>query len=81
MVPVLNSLGTHCAVFGNHDFGRKYSSSTFWHYLAFPSDFGLEALEGLVEKTEFPWLMSNVIGERRFVFSFLTFFFILPYFR
>ena len=27
------------------------------------SDFGLDTLEGLVEKTEFPWLMSNVIGE------------------
>lgn len=24
MVPVLNSLGTKCAVFGNHDFGEKY---------------------------------------------------------
>lgn len=22
MVPVLNSIGTHCAVFGNHDFGK-----------------------------------------------------------
>lgn len=22
MVPVLNSVGTHCAVFGNHDFGK-----------------------------------------------------------
>lgn len=21
MVPVLNAVGTHCAVFGNHDFG------------------------------------------------------------
>ena len=28
----------------------------------FFSDFGLDTLEGLVEKTEFPWLMSNVIG-------------------
>jgi len=44
MVPVLNSLGVHCAVYGNHDF-----------------DFGLDTLEGLVEKTEFPWLMSNVV--------------------
>jgi len=44
MVPVLNMLGTHCAVYGNHDF-----------------DFGLETLADLVEKTEFPWLMSNVI--------------------
>jgi len=23
MVPVLNKLGTNCAVFGNHDFGKK----------------------------------------------------------
>jgi hypothetical protein len=22
MVPVLNKIGTHCAVFGNHDFGE-----------------------------------------------------------
>lgn len=44
MVPVLNSVGTHVAVFGNHDF-----------------DFGLEALAKLVEKCNFPWLMSNVI--------------------
>ena len=22
MVPVLNMLGTHCAVYGNHDFGE-----------------------------------------------------------
>jgi len=44
MVPVLNKIGTHCAVYGNHDF-----------------DFGLETLADLVEKTEFPWLMSNVI--------------------
>ena len=27
----------------------------------FFSDFGLDTLESLVEKTEFPWLMSNVI--------------------
>ena len=23
MVPVLNALGTHCAVYGNHDFGQE----------------------------------------------------------
>lgn len=44
MVPVLNAIGTHCAVFGNHDF-----------------DFGLDVLQKWVEKTTFPWLMSNVI--------------------
>ena len=27
MVPVLNMLGTHCAVFGNHDFGKDGNSS------------------------------------------------------
>jgi hypothetical protein len=26
MVPVLNECGTHCAVFGNHDFGKLASS-------------------------------------------------------
>ena len=30
------------------------------HSFLFP-DFGLETLADLVEKTEFPWLMSNVI--------------------
>lgn len=44
MIPVLNAVGTHCAVFGNHDF-----------------DFGLDVLQNWVEKTNFPWLMSNVI--------------------
>jgi len=44
MVPVLNKLGVHCAVYGNHDF-----------------DFGLETLESLAGRTDFPWLMSNVI--------------------
>jgi hypothetical protein len=24
MVPVLDECGTHCAVFGNHDFGKIY---------------------------------------------------------
>lgn len=24
MVPVLNSIGVHCAVFGNHDFGKSF---------------------------------------------------------
>ncbi|XP_049291508.1 snake venom 5'-nucleotidase isoform X3 [Anopheles funestus] len=44
MVPVLNAIGTHCAVFGNHDF-----------------DHGLDVLDEWVEKTNFPWLMSNVV--------------------
>ncbi|XP_037941290.1 snake venom 5'-nucleotidase-like [Teleopsis dalmanni] len=44
MVPVLNRLGTHCAVFGNHDF-----------------DHGLDVLVELIKKTNFPWLMSNVV--------------------
>lgn len=26
MIPVLNTVGTHCAVFGNHDFGMKKMS-------------------------------------------------------
>jgi 5'-nucleotidase len=44
MIPVLNKVGTACAVFGNHDF-----------------DHGLDVLQKWVEKTTFPWLMSNVI--------------------
>ncbi|KAJ8926041.1 hypothetical protein NQ315_009896 [Exocentrus adspersus] len=44
MIPVLNEIGTHCAVLGNHDF-----------------DHGLEVLSEWVSKTDFPWLMSNVL--------------------
>lgn len=44
MIPVLNKVGTACAVFGNHDY-----------------DHGLDVLQKWVEKTNFPWLMSNVI--------------------
>lgn len=25
MVPVLNDVGTHCAVLGNHDFGKFFT--------------------------------------------------------
>lgn len=25
MIPVLNQVGTHCAVFGNHDFGEEFT--------------------------------------------------------
>ena len=46
MIPVLNKLGTHCAVYGNHDF-----------------DFGMESLLDVVEQTNFPWLMSNIIDK------------------
>lgn len=44
MIPVLNAVGTHCAVFGNHDF-----------------DHGLEVLAEWIKRTDFPWLMSNVV--------------------
>ncbi|XP_025830788.1 uncharacterized protein LOC108743363 isoform X2 [Agrilus planipennis] len=44
MVTVLNDLGVHCSVFGNHEF-----------------DHGLEILTQWVNKSNFPWLMSNVI--------------------
>ena len=27
MIPVLNECGTHCAVFGNHDFGKNVTRS------------------------------------------------------
>lgn len=43
MIPVLNSVGVHCAVYGNHDF-----------------DFGVDHLEDMAEKCEFPWLLSNI---------------------
>lgn len=44
MIPVLNQVGTNCAVLGNHDF-----------------DHGLEVVTGHIAKSDFPWLMSNVI--------------------
>lgn len=46
MIDVLNILGVHCAVYGNHEF-----------------DFGVDHLLEFVEKTTFPWLMSNVIDK------------------
>ncbi|CAD7014715.1 uncharacterized protein LOC101459616 isoform X1 [Ceratitis capitata] len=46
MIPVLSKTGTHCAVFGNHDF-----------------DHGLDVLTSLIKKTDFPWLMSNVVDK------------------
>ena len=64
MVPVLNKLDVRCAVFGNHDFGtlmnekKNYVKSL---HLNFFLDFGIEILQERVEKTNFPWLMSNVI--------------------
>ena len=36
MIPVLNQLGTHCAVYGNHDFGKdvkRYLNFTLWFTL------------------------------------------------
>ena len=65
MVPVLNKLDVRCAVFGNHDFGTlMFEVETFYvkslHLGSF-SDFGIETLQERVEKTNFPWLMSNVI--------------------
>ncbi|GFQ69772.1 hypothetical protein TNCT_419261 [Trichonephila clavata] len=44
MIPVLNSFGVHCSVFGNHDF-----------------DFGVDVLTDFAVRTNFPWLISNVI--------------------
>lgn len=63
MVPVLNDIGTHCAVLGNHDFGKsttKNHPSNFSHAKIFP-DHGLEVLSQWTSQTEFPWLMSNVV--------------------
>jgi len=70
MVPVLNAVGTNCAVYGNHEFGTTISNAhvgsgiaqnwpLFWLHIIL--DFGLDILSDLVEKTTFPWLMSNVI--------------------
>lgn len=28
MIPVLNKIGTHCAVLGNHDFGKSHFTLT-----------------------------------------------------
>ena len=63
MVPVLNKLDVRCAVFGNHDFGTLMNEKkiTSNHYTWIFSDFGIEILQERVEKTNFPWLMSNVI--------------------
>jgi len=44
MVLVMNMIGTHCAVFGNHDF-----------------DYGLDVFTERREKSDFPWIISNVI--------------------
>lgn len=43
MIPVMNTIGVHAAVYGNHDF-----------------DFGVDELIDFKNKTNFPWLMSNV---------------------
>jgi len=44
MIPVLNAIGIHCALYGNHDF-----------------DFGVDNLVEVAKKTNFPWLLSNVV--------------------
>ncbi|XP_078337101.1 mannosylglucosyl-3-phosphoglycerate phosphatase-like [Crassostrea virginica] len=44
MIPIMNAVGTHAAVYGNHDF-----------------DFGVDHLCEMVQRTDFPWLLSNVI--------------------
>ena len=62
MIPVLNMLGTHCGVFGNHDFGEYVyiiihnGNMTICMHL----DFGLDTLAGHIEKTDTVWLLSNV---------------------
>ena len=61
MVPVLNQLGVHCAVYGNHDFGENTEYILRIHFMKDVLDFGLETLGELVSRTTFPWLMSNVV--------------------
>lgn len=66
MTPVLNKFGTHCAVFGNHDFGTKILHLAFQPVTKFIkfaraiADFGIDTLVEFASKSEFPWLMSNV---------------------
>lgn len=33
MIPVLNDIGVHCAVLGNHDFGKIKSDFLFWYLI------------------------------------------------
>ena len=63
MVPVLNHLGVHCAVYGNHDFGMKMLMLKYSYIVQIflCADFGLETLGDLVSQTSFPWLMTNVV--------------------
>lgn len=64
MVPVLNAVGTHCAVFGNHDFGKRLRRSPRQicpNCNSLHSDHGLAVLAQHIQKTTFPWLMSNVV--------------------
>jgi len=46
MIPVLDKIGVHCAVFGNHEF-----------------DYGVENLVDFTRRTNFPWLLSNVVDK------------------
>lgn len=62
MVDVLNDIGTHCAVLGNHDFGKNhYKHTSKPPHSPVLSDHGLEVLSQWIERTKFPWLMSNVV--------------------
>ena len=44
MIPVLNQLGTHCAVYGNHDFGKDVK-----RYLNLASKFTLRTENYAIE--------------------------------
>lgn len=75
MIPVLNECKVRCAVFGNHDFGKSRNhlcltfffftflsfSLPFFLFLMQREDYGLENLVSVTEKTNFPWLISNVL--------------------
>lgn len=67
MIPVLNRIGTHCAVLGNHDFGMCWIATLFPTINDKPTnlnsiaDHGLDVITEHIAKTKFPWLMSNVI--------------------
>lgn len=55
MIPFLKKAKVACSCIGNHDFvSVKYSN------LFLPQDFGVEKCRELIEKSELPWLMSNL---------------------
>ena len=68
MIEILNKAHISCACLGNHDFGRIFTillrSLTKRIYLIILlKDFGLDVLISSVEKSNFPWRISNIFDE------------------